>query len=312
MTREELIMLQSLPLEVKIAKSQQRIREWIDYYGENNVYVSFSGGKDSTVLLHLVRSVNPNILAVFCDTGLEYPEIKKFVKSQEFCLTIKPKLSFKQVIEKYGYPVISKEQSHYIYLVNHSKSEVIRNKHLLGVNRDGSPCKFTIAKKWRFALKAPFEISDLCCDVMKKRPFKAYEKKNNMHPFIGTLAEESTLRNQNYLKNGCNSFYTSRPTSTPLGFWTQQDILEYIEKFDLPLAECYGKVVKENGKYKTTGIERSGCIYCLYGIHHDKYPNRFQQLEETHPKLHDYCLNKLGFKEVCKFMNIPFELKDKY
>ena len=75
MNKNELIMLQSLPLDIKIAKSKRRIQEWIDYYGEDKVYISFSGGKDSTVLLDLVRQVNPNIPAVFVDTGLEYPEI---------------------------------------------------------------------------------------------------------------------------------------------------------------------------------------------------------------------------------------------
>ena len=115
MNNQELIMLQALPLDLKVAKTKLRIREWIDYYGEENVYVSFSGGKDSTVLLDLVRSEYPNIEAVFVDTGLEYPELKEFVNSFDNVTIIRPKMSFKQVIEKYGYPIISKEQSRYLY-----------------------------------------------------------------------------------------------------------------------------------------------------------------------------------------------------
>lgn len=80
-TREELKMLQSLPLEVKVLKTQQRIREWVTHWGVNGVYVSFSGGKDSTVLLHLVRKLYPEVEAVFVNTGLEYPEIQRFVKT---------------------------------------------------------------------------------------------------------------------------------------------------------------------------------------------------------------------------------------
>ena len=103
-------MLQHLPLEVKVAKTQQRIREWVDFYGKDGVYVSFSGGKDSTVLLHLVREMygndNP---AVFVNTGLEYPEIVKFVKTFENVEILKPKMGFVDVITKYGYPIIGKE-----------------------------------------------------------------------------------------------------------------------------------------------------------------------------------------------------------
>lgn len=114
MTKDELKMLQSLPLDIKVAKSKQRIREFIDYYGVDGVYVSFSGGKDSTVLLDLVRQVEPSIKAVFADTGLEYVELKEFVKSFDNVEIIRPKLSFKQVLERYGYPIVSKNQSDYI------------------------------------------------------------------------------------------------------------------------------------------------------------------------------------------------------
>ena len=114
MNKTELIILQSLPLDIKIMKTKRRIQEWIDYYGEDKVYISFSGGKDSTVLLDLVRQVNSNIPAVFIDTGLEYPETKEFVNSIDNVTILRPKMSFKQVIEKYGYPMVSKEQANYL------------------------------------------------------------------------------------------------------------------------------------------------------------------------------------------------------
>lgn len=110
-TREELKMLQALPLDIKIRKTQQRIREWVEYYGEDGVYVSFSGGKDSTVLLDIVRKIYPGIEAVFVNTGLEYPEIVDFVKQHENVTILRPKKNFRQVLTEYGYPVISKEVS---------------------------------------------------------------------------------------------------------------------------------------------------------------------------------------------------------
>ena len=114
-TKEELKILQSLPLDIKVAKTLQRIREWVQHYGENGVYVSFSGGKDSTVLLHLVRSIYPNVKAVFSDTGLEYPEIRNFVKTFDNVDWIKPKMTFGQIVTKYGYPLFSKEISNTIW-----------------------------------------------------------------------------------------------------------------------------------------------------------------------------------------------------
>jgi len=110
-TIQELQQWQALPLSIKVRMTKQRIRDWINYYGEDGVYVSFSGGKDSTVLLDLVRQEYPNVVAVFVDTGLEFPEIRQFVKLFDNVEWIKPKMTFRQVIEKYGYPFISKEVS---------------------------------------------------------------------------------------------------------------------------------------------------------------------------------------------------------
>ena len=114
-TLQGLQQLQALPLSIKIRMTKERIRQWINEYGEDGVYVSFSGGKDSTVLLHLVRRIYPNVKAVFVDTGLEYPEIRQFVKTFDNVEWLKPKMTFKNVIEKYGYPFISKEVSEKVY-----------------------------------------------------------------------------------------------------------------------------------------------------------------------------------------------------
>lgn len=112
-TLADLKQKQALPLEVKILLTRERVRQWIGEYGEDGVYISFSGGIGSTVLLDLVRNRfgYRNVKAVFFDTGLEYPEIREFVKTFDNVDWIKPKMNFRQVIAKYGYPFASKEIS---------------------------------------------------------------------------------------------------------------------------------------------------------------------------------------------------------
>ena len=129
-TLQDLQMKQALPLNVKILLTKDRIRQWVNEFGEDGVYVSFSGGKDSTVLLHLVREDYPDIPAVFCDTGLEYPEIREFVKTFDNVTWMKPKMNFKTVIEKYGYPFISKEVSECVYGARKYLTQIITKSSL--------------------------------------------------------------------------------------------------------------------------------------------------------------------------------------
>lgn len=114
--------LRALPLERKIQISQARIIEWYRHYN-GNVVVSFSGGKDSTVLLHLVRSIYPDVRAVFSNTGLEYPEIQKHVKSFDNVDIVTPSMRFDQVISTYGYPLIGKEVAEAIYYARRIRSQ---------------------------------------------------------------------------------------------------------------------------------------------------------------------------------------------
>ena len=169
-TKKELQMLQALPLEIKVAKSLQRIREWVQFFGQENVYVSFSGGKDSTVLLHLVRSIYPNIKAVYVDTGLEYPEIKEFVKSFDNVEILRPKMNFRQVIEKYGYPIISKEISQVLHGARNSLKKNTQSVRLskLGIGSNEFKDSIYNAYIYKPLLYLPFEISDYCCNIMKK------------------------------------------------------------------------------------------------------------------------------------------------
>ena len=307
MLRSELRLLQNYPLDLKIEKTKLRIREWYEHYN-GEVYISFSGGKDSTVLLDIVRNMYPDVEAVFSNTGLEFPEIVKFVKTFDNVTIIKPEKTFKRVIEEKGYPVISKSVSNCVRLARKNIEEgkdTLRVRQIKGLEK-GS--KFN-KSKWQFLLDAPFKISDECCNELKKKPMKKYEKESGKKPFIATMAEEGQQREAAYLKTGCNAFNNGR--SQPMGFWTEQDVLQYIFENKLKICSVYGDVVKEsdmlgNKYYRTTGEKRSGCIFCMFGCHLEESPNRFERLKYTHPTQYRYCMEKLGLKEVLDYIGVKY------
>ena len=307
-TIADLQAMQKWPLERKIQVTQTRIIEW---YTKNNgqVYVSFSGGKDSTVLLDLVRRIYPDIPAVFVDTGLEYPENRDFVKTVDNVTWLRPEMNFKKVIETYGYPVIGKEVADAVSIAKRGYPCGIHK--LKGENTDGSKNPFrTQYRKYEWLIDAPFKIGDECCAVMKKKPAEKYEKETGLKPILATMASESAMRKTSWLRTGCNSFYSTRPKSQPMSFWTEQDVLEYIDRFGLPYSKIYWDIIKdENGKYRTTGAQRTGCMFCMFGAHLEKEPNRFQRMKITHPKIYEYCMKPmdeggLGLAEVLDYIGV--------
>ena len=287
----ELLQKQSLPLESKIILTLERIREFYEFMG-GKVYIAFSGGKDSTVLLHLVRSIYPDVPAVFVNTGLEYPEIVEFVKTIDNVITLRPGMNFKKVLDTYGYPVASKRISKMVYEIRNGKNnEKTKEKYLSG----DFGHSLTLSKKWRFLIDADFKVSDKCCNVMKKKPFKAYEKDTGNKAFIGTMASDSEGRTSNYLKRGCNTF-EGTINSTPMGFWLEVDIWKYLSKYDLSYSEIYDM-----------GEKRTGCMFCMFGTHMEGNPNKFQRMAKTHPKQYEYCMVKLGLKDILEQCGIDYK-----
>ena len=308
-TKDELRLFQAYPLDMKIQKTRLRIREWVDYYGVGGVFVSFSGGKDSTVLLHITRQMYPEIEAVFVNTGLEYPEIQSFVKGFDNVTILRPKMRFDEVIRKYGYPFISKEVTECVAQAKKALQcgkYIQRLRQLDGthVDKNGNKSLFNY-EKYKPLLHVDFNVDNKCCNVMKKTPIRAYCKQTGKVQMTAQMASESKLRMQKWLQNGCNGFNMKHPTSNPMSFWTEQDILLYIKKYKLPTASVYGDIVVQNSQdgftYKetlcecgdklcTTGCDRTGCIFCGFGAHLEKGENRFQRLKRTHPRQYDYCM----------------------
>ena len=203
-TRQDLSVMQAWPLERKIRVPQAKIIEWYHHYG-GKVAVSFSGGKDSTVLLDLARRAFPDIPAVFVDTGLEYPEIREFVKTVPNVTWLRPEMPFSKVILEYGYPVISKDVARRIRYARKGGTWALC--HLNGLNRDGTPSKYNERyMKWRILLDAPFFVSDQCCFIMKERPLHRYNRETGRKQIIATMACESARRQSVYLKIGCNAY----------------------------------------------------------------------------------------------------------
>ena len=304
--------MQSWGLEKKIQVTKARIIEWYEN-NDGKVYISFSGGKDSTVLLHISRSIYPDIQAVFIDTGLEFPEVRTFALSQENVVRLKPEMNFRKVIDTYGYPLISKEVARDIYVARNSPNGKTAQKFVPNNPHDLKYGMGYSMVKWADLKDSDIPISHMCCDVMKKKPAKQFERETGLKPITAMMANESRLRRNSWLKNGCNAFDSKRPISNPMSFWTENDVLEYLVKHNVPYASVYGEIQQDkNGKYYTTGRDRTGCVFCGFGCHNEKESNRFQMLKQTHPKLWEYCMKDwdkggLGMKNVLEYINVKIE-----
>ena len=181
-------------------------------------------------------------------------------------------------------------------------------------------------EKYKFFLDAPFEISNRCCNVMKKDPAHRYEKETGRKAITGQMADESRLRTQKWLQYGCNSFDAKKPVSNPLSFWQEQDILQYIKQFDLPICCIYGNIVTDDeatgqmnladfdSSYatqkllKTTGCQRTGCTMCCFGASYEKKgEGRFEKLKQTHPGMYnllDHLKNNgITYREAIEWTN---------
>jgi 3'-phosphoadenosine 5'-phosphosulfate sulfotransferase (PAPS reductase)/FAD synthetase len=321
MTMDDLKTMQSWSLERKVRVAQLRIQETL-IHSDGNAVINFSGGKDSTVLLDLARRVEPTIKAVYVDTGIEFPEVLKFVNLQHNVDIIKPQLCgekcigdgcktrcFGRIVKEVGWNFPSKDVSLTIeYARKGSKWAVERFD---GVDKNGEVSKFRQRyKKYKYLLDAPFLISSSCCNLLKEKPLNNYHKAAHSIPIIGTMASESNRRRESWLRTGCNAFDIDKPVSKPISFWTEQDILQYIKQTKLPIAECYGEIVEDvNGLLRTTCESRTGCCLCPVNCHREK-ENKYIRLQQSHPELWEYAM-ECGIKDVLDYIGVSYKVPKK-
>ena len=167
-----------------------------------------------------------------------------------------------------------------------------------------------LPKKWRFLVCMQCDISPKCCDILKKEPFTRYVKETGRKPYIGITQDESSRREHQYSKTGCNVYSGALIKSQPLGSWTRADVLRYIVEKDIEISSVYGDILQDEfGQYYTTGEQRTGCMFCGFGAHLEAEPNRFQRMLVTHPKHYKICMNLTNngvrYEEALNACGIP-------
>jgi len=266
------------PLIVKVDMAKRRIRDIVNKYGEDECYIGFSGGKDSTILSHIILSLGYKIDHVYSNTRLEYPECIKF--SKKWCknknvklITVIPEIRPEEIWKKHGYPMFSKETADILERVRKSKK----------VN----PKKIKKIKGFLKFKNLP--ISAKCCDLLKKKPMKKWAKKSGKKvAILGTRAEESQVRRTVWVRKGCIYENNERVVVTPIIFFTEKDIEDYAKQHNIKFADIYYK-----------GFKRNGCYCCGFGCHIAK-ENNFVKLKKLNPVLWKNVMNHWGFEKICK------------
>ena len=274
------------PLDYKIELAKRRIRTAVNEYGGiDNCYLSFSGGKDSTVLSHLVLSMGYKPEHVFSNTRLEYTECidfaNKWCKTKGVKLTyVIPEMKPDEIWKKYGYPMFSKEVSEILERVR--------------THRTVNPKKLKRVKS--FMKYKNIKLSARCCYYLKKKPIIQWQKKGGKKVAImGIRAQESQMRRTVWVRKGCIYEKKNQVVVHPLIFFTDNDIWEYAKRHRIKFADIYYK-----------GFDRNGCYCCGFGCHlTDK--NNFVKLKELNHNLWKNVMNHWGFEKICKKCNVRIE-----
>ena len=263
-------------------------------YNKNNgnIFVAYSGGKDSCVLLNIARKFNKDIKGVFYNNGNEHTEIMKYVKKTENIVIHGVEIGMKDVIEKHGFPLISK---HVSSMIERYKKEEDEEKKRDMLNR--KKCKiYHIPDKYKFLINAPFDISAKCCEYLRKKPAHLFQKNNNnCGILVGTTIVESQRRFNAYLQTGC--YIKEKNRAMPISIFTEKDIYECVKKFNIELVCLY-----------KDGCNRTGCRSCGFGITNISSKLHWNYLKTHQPKQFEQAMNfknrGVTYKEAFEYIGV--------
>lgn len=266
-----------------------KIKSIIEKYGEENFYLSFSGGKDSTVLSALLDMACPGnkIPRVYANTGIEYRLILEFVEREKKrehpweLVILKPTVPIKPMLEKDGYPFKSKKHSQ--ILATYQKYKTTENRpgiqHYLHISNDGvnwsSQQSCPAILKYQFTPDYPLKISDKCCERMKEEPLKKWQKENNVkYAIIGIMASEGGRRHNAQ----CLAFTNGKFTAfQPLAPMTKEWEDWFISEYNIDISDIYKEPYC---------LPRTGCKGCPFAINLQK---ELDMLEEFFPEERKQC-----------------------
>lgn len=275
-TYEQLQEMQAWPLARKVEYARSKILDALKIIQTPSL--AFSAGKDSTVLLHLLRQFKQDIIVIYGNTGIEFPECVRFAHwlKEEWNLNFyeaKPpkEHNFKWVVQNYGWPLMGKEFG--IGGVAHKSS---RELFFRDLEERGE-------LTGQYAVQAEVPISSACCTILKERPSQKLQKELKVDlVFLGIMASESRRRLFNFLEYGDLYFAKSQKIwkCHPLSIWTDDDIWQYIRENQVPYSSLY-----DMGYYKNSGewvgVKRNGCMYCGMDL---RFPdNHLAIMRHTHP-----------------------------
>lgn len=289
-TYEQLQALQALDLDAKVAWARERIEHALDTLECPSV--AFSAGKDSTVLLHLVRQYRPNVLVIYGNTTIEFPECIRFARwlRKEWHLNFyeaRPEVTFWWIIKEYGWPLMGKTYG--VGGVAHKSS---RKQFFDDLNSRGE-------LSGQYAIQAQVPISSACCTFLKERPSQKLQRELGVDGvFLGIMASESRRRMFNFLEYG--EWYYPKSQRIwkchPLAIWTDEDIWAYIHRYGIRYADLYDMGYHDEVTGEWIHHKRNGCMFCGMDL---RFPNNHLSImRRTHPKAWDVLMRKRGLGKV--------------